>query len=1009
MPPPPTQLLSSSVMLRRLSLVVLPAVAWACAEPEFDATRRVPERGTLGEEIYGLLARDYERDNPRQAQGFALERDDFIYSVDHLLPPDELEYTQEFLVKLLPLQDDGTVPETTRKLAAAAGRLAEDEAALRSLAAIGQRKGYVDLQHEEALVRRIGRFPRYRELSRALIDLALSHDGRDEVGRPDARESDLLARLQAQLSKRLSEIEISEDAERDIVLLADLLMTEDPRFATGPTPAVEVVARDPRGVAQVKIAAPGAMPAPFVDTSPRDGRADVDALGRFVDEGGRPVELPPFGTEGPRDTAGRALDGSTTIYQYVALEQTLLASLLRTSRDLIDREVPMKALRTFDVVLGERTVEGLYDQDDSPLLDLVHGLGAAADLRELPDLIDLLHILMDQHEATMMWMMLEAQDQFDIADSYPVSLRANHRMLSQTVNWAQKVLAVPGLAEDLIDALQDPAAAGLPQAGITLMSHKKERITPAAVQNGTVFDTLVDPARPDVRDNQSLQQRLFHLIYDTKGVRYTPELIGIPIGFVFEIDDLAEFYMLSVIGQAEIPSLVSTITGLSTRPTPEELAIFINADQAFGNPVGKEGFEVKENDGDTLFAATESGMIDSLRPLIQVFYAHGQLRLLFELFEILHFNWASESSDYQDRAATQPRYSYLTGIARYQPMLIEIFRDTRMYDGMRKMLDETELVRTRGGRAAHPLLLQLARRLLAKDPALRTRNGAREVTIKGERITPLSPFDLIRHALDRLDQRVRRESQTKREWDEIVDVAYDLFLKAERTGPETGQLENREALPTALILLDFLHGRVARQVNTPNFSTWVKEDMLAAATDALTAPELPMMIDLAYELELTPEVEDPLFALRDELLAEGDGFADLLVTVGDGAQAAKDASLAVGLVQYLGKELDPQQLNLWHCLTTAKRSLDLDPDEHLLEVARRGLDPRPGGGLALYGLLEAAQQVQRKDPLATGPLLADDWRKITAKVSTFLLDEEHGLEKFYSLVRGRKGPQEAQP
>lgn len=984
------------------------AILTACAEPEFDATRVVPERGTLGEEIYRLFARDFERDSPRQAQGFALERDDFIYTIDHLLPPDELSYTQEFLVKLLPLQDDGTLPETTRKLAAAAGRLSADEGALRSLAAIGQRKGYVDLAHEEALVRRIGRFPRYRELTRAMIDLALMHDGRDANGRPDARESDLLARLQKQLSVRLSEVEISEDEERDIVLLADLLMTEDPRFASGPTTPVAVVARDPRGVAQVRIQAPGTMPAPFVDTSPRDGRADVDVIGRFVDDAGRPVQLPPFGRDGDRDADGRLLENQQPVYQYVALERTLMASLLRTSRDLIEREVPMKALRTFDKVLGARTAEGLYDENDSPLLDLVHAMGAAADLRELPDLIDLISILFDQHEATMMWMMLEAQDQFDIADRYPVSLRPNHKMLSEVVNWAQKVLAVPGLAEDLIDAIQDPAAGGLPQAGITLMSHKKDRITEAMVRNHTVFDTAVDTNQPDIAGNQSLQQRLFHLIWDTKGVRYTPELAGIPVGFVFEIDDLAEFYMLSVIGQAEIPTLVSTLTGLSTRPTPEELAVFINTDQAFGNPVGKEGFEVKENDGDTLFAATESGMIDSLRPMIQVFYSHGQLELLFELFQILHFNWASTQSDYQDRSTGQPRYSHLTGIARYQPMLIEIFRETRMYDGMRKMMDETELVRTQGGRGAHALLLQAARQLLGKDPALRTRSGAREVMLDGERVTPLSPFDLLRYSLDRLDQRVRRESQTQREWDEIVDVAYDLFLKAERTGPESGQLENREALPTAMILLDFLHARVLKHVNTPNFSTWVREDMLDAAEQALTAPELPMLVDLAYELELTPEVEGPLFALRDELLSETDGFGDLLVTAGDGVQAAKDASLAVGLVKYLGAELDPEQLNLWHCLTTAKRSLELDPDEHLLEVARRGLDPRPGGGLALYGLLEAAQQVQRENPLSTDPLLVNDWRKITAKISDYLLDQEHGLEKFYSLVANRKVRVEAE-
>jgi len=62
----------------------------------------------------------------------------------------------------------------------------------------------------------------------------------------------------------------------------------------------------------------------------------------------------------------------------------------------------------------------------------------------------------------------------------------------------------------------------------------------------------------DTADNQSLHQRVLHLIYDTKGVRYRPELVGVPLGFIFEIEDLGEFYMLSLIGEAEVPSLVST-------------------------------------------------------------------------------------------------------------------------------------------------------------------------------------------------------------------------------------------------------------------------------------------------------------------------------------------------------------------------------------------------------------------------------------------------------------------
>src|SRR5262249_55280754 len=156
-------------------------------------------------------------------------------------------------------------------------------------------------------------------------------------------------------------------------------------------------------------------------------------------------------------------------------------------------------------------------------------------------------------------------------------------------------------------------------------------ITADDLNNGTVFTEEVDRAHPDTIDDESLQQRLLHLMYDTKGVQYVPHFIGIPLSFIFQIDDLAEFYMLSIIGESHVPALVSTLTGLSQTPTPQELAVFINQDQTFGNPQGHEGIDVKDNDGDTLFAVNASGCTDALRPLIRVFYDHGQMRLLFEL------------------------------------------------------------------------------------------------------------------------------------------------------------------------------------------------------------------------------------------------------------------------------------------------------------------------------------------------------------------------------------------
>ena len=148
---------------------------------------------------------------------------------------------------------------------------------------------------------------------------------------------------------------------------------------------------------------------------------------------------------------------------------------------------------------------------------------------------------------------------------------------------------------------------------------------------------------------------------------------------------------------------MSTLTGLSEQPTPEELAAFINADQTFGNPQGHEGLDVRDNDGDTLFALTASGFADVLRPLVQVFYDRGQLDLLLDLFEILHLHWASrEGGAYQSQNSDDPRYSKLSGIARYEPLLLDTFENTHVLDAVRKLLVETEPLRLSSGRRDQP-------------------------------------------------------------------------------------------------------------------------------------------------------------------------------------------------------------------------------------------------------------------------------------------------------------------
>src|SRR5262249_19048685 len=141
------------------------------------------------------------------------------------------------------------------------------------------------------------------------------------------------------------------------------------------------------------------------------------------------------------------------------------------------------------------------------------------------------------------------------------------------------------------------------------------------------------------------------------------------------------------------------LIGLSRNPGPDELAAFINTDQSLvPNPKGNEGIDVRDNDGDTLFALGASGMNDALRPIVQVFFQNDEMPLLLELFETLYLHWPTAAGgDYQDSDPATPRYSLLSGIRTYEPLLIDVFDHTHVVDSLQALLDDTQDLNSQEG------------------------------------------------------------------------------------------------------------------------------------------------------------------------------------------------------------------------------------------------------------------------------------------------------------------------
>lgn len=203
-----------------------------------------------------------------------------------------------------------------------------------------------------------------------------------------------------------------------------------------------IARRDRRGFV---LLAGGGVPAPFSDND-RDGLADVDAFGRFVDTSGAPVPIePPFAIPGiapsqPRDGFGLL----PQFYTYIDTSRTLAAAAMRSLVPLVDatryagrtdpepwkteHEGLMYALAGAYLLYGDRE-QATYDferdavarppaelaapacvrcvtyrrfrGEDSPLADLAHALGQVLADRDSDALLLAMIDLLENHEAEL--------------------------------------------------------------------------------------------------------------------------------------------------------------------------------------------------------------------------------------------------------------------------------------------------------------------------------------------------------------------------------------------------------------------------------------------------------------------------------------------------------------------------------------------------------------------------------------------------------------------------------
>lgn len=553
------------------------------AQQQAGQIQTVDVSGTLGRSVC-VEGAPPPANAPAKLSTIVTQKAALVATVDAVAPHDFLDTLEKFMEQLLPLTDDRTMETAIASLGELLGTMSSDPDFSPALARLAIRNGYRPTKTAAGLVHTIVYYPNIDDfLGKTLALIA-------PMGSADAEWRQLLA-AGAMALRSAQPVANPGDSQRTLRLALDFMTSTHPDLATGS--ARPLVTRDYRGLAMASTDASGKVVAPFVDKN-GDGLADVDALGHFVDAQGKPLKVPsPFPDLGasdgaPRDAQGRALAGATgtaTLYRYFDLDGTVFGGLARETLKLMDpvKDTTLGLLWGAGALLGPRSSQtkvyldpagGMigsisyngYDVTQSSVLDLLHAFIQLLGDPNADQSFQATATLLNQYEsptARLIGAMLDASDR---GKKHPeAQIPATSVLYDDLMPLIARVLAVPGLPEDLLNALEDPRTKDFAPMVARLMSANNQidfqRNGPnyPLNMNGQDLDAInpVNRTMPDVDYNRSLMQRIAHLIHDSNGVQFcnkagaNPTVLGIPFGpypkcGLFRIDDLALFYILNM-------------------------------------------------------------------------------------------------------------------------------------------------------------------------------------------------------------------------------------------------------------------------------------------------------------------------------------------------------------------------------------------------------------------------------------------------------------------------------
>ncbi len=1017
--------------LKILLMGVLCAMFAACGY-RLDTARNAPERGSLGREIYRIIADDLQRMHPKKGLALAREQERLVRALDGLMPDEMLSDLQDYLVAILPLYDEGVLQSVIRPTACILAQFADDARFLQAIWYADHPSGY-NKDESGPLIRKLLANPVTPDLLDHLAGLWLAHDGLDAQLAPDVDEDDTFSALQKELANKMTAAEIDEDPDCCASVFLDFLLSADGRLMAGQGEEQWIVRTGVRGRARpARDPNTGELLPPFVDVD-QDGLADVDSSsGDFIDANGAPVDVqPPFQPDGSRSLVG----GSLT-YEYADLRQSMLGALTDQLEPLVADgfiwDLPPALRALLGEIVARADDHGVfpgYEPDDSPAVALAHAFLVLLDYDRLPELLESLLTVAEIREPQLAELRNEFHRVSEIVDGYEqVSTNDHNRLLDDLIPRLLE-MAQRGYLADFLRSYSDPRTAGL-QAGLADMIRYRDVLDDEA-PGGMEFHLPTDFDLPDSQyANRSNLQKMLHLTWDTNGTEHGTSVVGFD---VFTINDMLAFWLDSTAdtgnpdeGLAYVPWYVVAAVSEFTceHPPVEEVDRFMNHDHTLlGNPKGREGHELLNYNAESLLALEVSGTIEALRPgsTAMAVRDRGQERSGTKVFADL-------------LATLHPHYSInvpnacvaCANIRVLEPMLLDIMDNTDVVRVAGDLIGSLGGLKTASGLDVIDELALFMRHLLESNPTILRHDGGDWVFAGDDttHVSPISPIYLLLDALRVVDDALDADAEADAALDRTTDLLCDRFLDVEKID-ELWRFSNRRAWFFVLNAVSFFRERAAKHRDEGELSDKLAEleDDLSDAVGGRVTPRLVTAFQLvADDSELPGELDSIVLDMLDD--SDPGWVRTLRKEVAWLLQDLLVDRQTVPMAHALGRQIDPGGYG-WEFVPGAGCAASDPPNvlvsrlmKLLLRMRETQLPERDvfaellanagdlfavPDGYPLHDFGKIIGAVHREDPEQTGEKSVDDIASILKEVSDYLMDDVRGLEKLYQQVARRNG------